>query len=492
MAGAQSDVELFGHVIDGEEINAGDGPGFDSVDPYTGRPWARFPLGGGAEADLAVDSARRAFDSGPWPRMSRSERRAILHRLADLVLEKRRDLALADTRDMGKPVSQSLNKDVPRTAENLRFFADHAALTPAELYPSDTGHHAYTRYEPAGVVVAIAPWNFPLMLASWKIAPALAWGNTVVLKPAEDSPASVTILARLALEAGMPPGVLNVVHGYGPDSVGSALTGHARVDRVTFTGESATGTAVARAAATHLTPVSLELGGKGANVVFADADIEQAVEWSVRAAFTNAGQVCLAGSRLYVHRSIADEFTRRLCEAADQLVPGDPKDPATLLGPLSSEAHHRKVSGYLDSVAEWGGTVATGAAGPGLFVRPTVITGLPKEAPHRNEEVFGPLVTVTPFDTEDEVVAEVNNSPYGLNAMLFTENLSRAHRVAASLRVGTVWVNCFFVRDLRAPFGGVGRSGLGREGGTHSREFFTEPKAVVVRIGEDPGADGAA
>ncbi|MEU3016988.1 aldehyde dehydrogenase [Nocardiopsis sp. NPDC007018] len=492
MAGQQPDVEVFGHVIGGEEVTAGDGAHFDSVDPYTGTAWARLPLGGAAEADLAVAAARRAFDTGPWPRMGAAERRTILHRLADLVLENRELLALADTRDMGKPVTQSLTKDVPRTAENLRFFADHACLTPAEVYPSDTGHHAYTRYEPAGVVVAIAPWNFPLMLASWKIAPALAWGNTVVLKPAEDSPVSVTMLARLALEAGMPPGVLNVVHGYGPDSAGAALTAHPGVDRITFTGESSTGVAVARAAATHLTPVSLELGGKGANVVFADADLDQAVEWSVRAAFTNAGQVCLAGSRLYAHRSVVGEFTRRLCAAAERLVPGDPKDPGTLLGPLSSEAHHDKVTGYLDTVTAWGGSVETGGAGSGLFVRPTVITGLPKDAPHRTEEIFGPLVTVTPFDTEDEVVAEVNDSPYGLNAMLFTEDLSRAHRVAASLRVGTVWVNCFFVRDLRAPFGGVGRSGLGREGGTYSREFFTEPKAVVVRIGDDTDTGAGA
>ncbi|MFE9245941.1 aldehyde dehydrogenase [Nocardiopsis sp. NPDC006938] len=492
MAGQHPDVEVFGHVIGGEEVTAGDGAHFDSVDPYTGTAWARLPLGGAAEADLAVAAARRAFDTGPWPRMGAAERRTILHRLADLVLKNRELLALADTRDMGKPVTQSLTKDVPRTAENLRFFADHACLTPAEVYPSDTGHHAYTRYEPAGVVVAIAPWNFPLMLASWKIAPALAWGNTVVLKPAEDSPVSVTILARLALEAGMPPGVLNVVHGYGPDSAGAALTAHPGVDRITFTGESSTGVAVARAAATHLTPVSLELGGKGANVVFADADLDQAVEWSVRAAFTNAGQVCLAGSRLYAHRSVVGEFTRRLCAAAERLVPGDPKDPGTLLGPLSSEAHHDKVTGYLDTVTAWGGSVETGGAGSGLFVRPTVVTGLPKDAPHRTEEIFGPLVTVTPFDTEDEVVAEVNDSPYGLNAMLFTEDLSRAHRVAASLGVGTVWVNCFFVRDLRAPFGGVGRSGLGREGGTYSREFFTEPKAVVVRIGDDTDTGAGA
>ncbi|TRW44244.1 aldehyde dehydrogenase [Georgenia yuyongxinii] len=477
-----AEVEIFGHVIDGEEVPSADGATFDSVDPYTGAVWARFPLGGRAEADRAVAAARRAFDEGPWPRMTRRERRTLLNRFADLILERADELALADTRDMGKPITQSRGNDVPRTADNFRFFADHAQLTAAETLPMDSGHHAYTRYEAAGVVVAIAPWNFPMMLESWKVAPALAWGNTVVLKPAEDSPASATILARLALEAGIPPGVLNVVHGYGPDSVGEALTGHPDVDRITFTGESSTGRVIAAAAAQNLTPVSLELGGKGANVVFGDADLDTAVEWSTKAIFTNAGQVCLAGSRLYVHRSVQEEFLRRFVDAADAMVSGDPKDPTTELGPLSSATHHAKVRGYFDTIEAEGGTIVTGSLGDGLFVRPTIVTGLAEDARHQREEIFGPIVTVTPFDTEDEVVGLVNASPFGLNAMIFSENLSRAHRVAARLTVGTVWVNCFFIRDLRAPFGGVGDSGVGREGGSFSREFFTEPKAVVMQI----------
>ena len=482
-----TEIEVFGHVIDGREVMSADGATFDSVDPYTGEVWARFPLGGAAEADLAVAAARRAFDEGPWPRMGRRERREILTRFAELILAHGDELALADTRDMGKPITQSRGNDVPRTADNFRFFADHALLATAEALPMDSGHHAYTRYEAAGVVVAIAPWNFPMMLESWKVAPALAWGNTVVLKPAEDSPASATILARLALEAGIPPGVFNVVHGYGPDSVGAALTGHPGVDRITFTGESATGRVIAAAAAATLTPVSLELGGKGANVVFADADLDTAVDWSIRAIFTNAGQVCLAGSRIYVHRAVQEAFLDRFVAAARAMVTGDPKDPATQVGPLSSAGHHAKVRGYAESVAAAGGTVLTGGPADGLFVEPMVVTGLGEDAPHQREEIFGPLVTVTPFDTEDEVVGLVNASPFGLNAMLFSENLSRAHRVAARLDVGTVWVNCFFIRDLRAPFGGVGDSGVGREGGTFSREFFTEPKAVVMQI--DGGSD---
>ena len=332
------------------------------------------------------------------------------------------------------------------------------------------------------MVAAIAPWNFPLMLETWKVAPALAWGNTVILKPAEQTPSSATLLGRLALEAGLPPGVLNVLHGYGPDSAGQALTDHPGVDRITFTGESGTGRVIARAAAANLTPVSLELGGKGANLVFADADLDNAVHWSIRSIFSNAGQVCLAGSRLYIQQPAYEEFLARFVAAADALRLGDPRLSGTQLGPLASAEHHAKVTGYLDTVEADGGKIVTGGPGEGWFVRPTVIAGAPVQARVCREEIFGPVVVVQPFGSEDEAVALANGTPFGLNAMVFTENLSRAHRVSAALRAGTVWVNCFFVRDLRAPFGGVGDSGVGREGGRFSREFFTEPKAVVMQI----------
>lgn len=475
-------MEFFGHVIDGEEVASKDGARFDTVDPWTRQPWAQVALASPDDVERAVASARRAFDDGPWPHMGFAERGRLLHRLADLVEEHGRQLGGADTRDMGKPVSQSVGNDVGRAAQNLRFFADHARLSAADRLPMDSGHHAYTVHGPAGVVAAIAPWNFPLMLETWKVAPALAWGNTVVLKPAEDSPATATMLARLAIEAGLPPGVFNVVHGYGPESAGQALTESAGIDRITFTGASSTGRAIARIAGGNLVPVSLELGGKGANVVFADADLDTAVDWSIRAIFTNAGQVCLAGSRLYVQREVYGEFLDRFVAAAEAMVIGDPSDPDTQLGPLASRSHFEKVRRYVETVEAEGGRIRTGGLDSGWTVRPTVVTDMPQDAPHCREEIFGPLVVVTPFDTEAEAVALANDTPYGLNAMVFTENLSRAHRVSAALRAGTVWVNCFFIRDLRAPFGGVGASGVGREGGDFSREFFTEPKAVVMQI----------
>lgn len=475
-------MDLVRHVIGGEHVESRDGGRFDSVDPWTREPWTEVALGGAQDAQRAVDAARTAFDTGPWPGMGHGRRGALLHRLADLIDEHGEELAAADTRDMGKPIAAMRAKDVPRAAANIRFFADHARLRTSEAMPMDSGHHAYVRYEPAGVVAAIAPWNFPLMLETWKVAPALAWGNTVVLKPAEDTPASATLLAQLALEAGIPQGVLNVVHGYGPEGVGEALTTSPDVDRITFTGESATGKAIGRVAAANLTPYSFELGGKGANLVFADADLDAAVSWSNRAIFTNSGQVCLAGSRLFVQRPVHDEFVARFVESAEALRLGDPMDERTQLGPLASETHFAKVSGYLDTVADDGGKVLTGGVGDGWAVRPTVIVDAPTTARVHCEEVFGPVVTVTPFETEDDAVTLANDTRYGLNAMLFTENVHRAHRVAARLRAGTVWVNCFFVRDLRAPFGGVGDSGVGREGGDHSREFMTEPKAVVMEI----------
>lgn len=472
---------FFGHVIDGNEIGSHDDATFDSVDPWLREPWAKIALGGAAEAEQAIAAARRAFDEGPWPRMGFNERGAILHKLADLMEENANELGMADTRDMGKPIVQSRGNDVTRSALNFRFFADHARLSTGEVLPMDGGYHSYTRFDPTGVVAAIAPWNFPLMLETWKVAPALAWGNTVILKPAEDTPTSATILARLAIEAGMPPGVFNVVHGYGPNSAGAALTENPAVDRITFTGESGTGKIIGRAAASNLIPVSLELGGKGANLVFDDCDLDVAVDWSIRAIYTNAGQVCLAGSRLFVQRAVYDEFLSRFVAAAEALVIGDPKEETTEFGPLASEEHFNKVKSYIDLVPDEG-KLLTGGVGDGWVVKPTAVVDIAPDARLCREEIFGPVVVIIPFDTEEQAVHMANDNRYGLNAMLFTENLHRAHRVAEALKAGTVWANCFFIRDLRAPFGGVGESGVGREGGNFSREFFTEPKAIIMAI----------
>ena len=470
------------HIIGDGESNSLDGRTYDDVDPYTLQSYADVALGGADDVTRAVAVARQAFDEGPWPRMGFAERARLMHKLADLLETHADELASAESRDMGKPLSVARENDVPRAIHNLRFFADHASLSTSEVYPSDAGFHTYARYEPAGVVGAISPWNFPLLLETWKIAPALAWGNTVVLKPAEDTPHSAAILGRLALEAGLPAGVLNVVLGDG--TAGQILTADPRVDRITFTGSSATGKAIAAAVAPNLTPASFELGGKGANLIFDDADLTNAVQWSLRAAFSNAGQVCLAGSRLYVQRGIYAEFLEAFTTGAEAMKLGDPRIEGTAIGPLASRKHYEKVAGYLQPSALAGGTIATGGLADGWFVRPTVLVDVPATAPVQKDEVFGPVVTVTAFDTEDEVVGFANDTPYGLSAMVFTENLNRGHRVAGRLKSGNVWVNCFFVRDLRTPFGGMGASGVGREGGVFSRDFFTEPKTVCMQVSQ--------
>jgi aminomuconate-semialdehyde/2-hydroxymuconate-6-semialdehyde dehydrogenase len=468
------------HVIAGDEVDSADGATYDDVDPFTMQSYATVAHGGAVDIGHAVAAARTAFDSGPWPRMGFAERGKLMHRFADLIEQNAAVLAEAESRDMGKPLAVAAAHDVPRAAQNIRFFADHARLSSAEVYPSDAGFHTFVRFESAGVVAAISPWNFPLILSTWKIAPALAWGNTVVLKPAEDTPRSAALLGKLALEAGFPEGVLNVVLGFG--DAGAALVKDPRVDRITFTGSSSTGRSIGAAAAANLTPVSFELGGKGANIILDDADVDSAVDWSIRAAFGNTGQVCLAGSRLFVQQGIYDSFMSRFTAAAEAMVLGDPSQAKTTLGPLASKKHHEKVSGYLQPEALQGATVVTGGLAEDWFIKPTVLTDVPADAPVQREEVFGPVVTVTPFATEPEGVTLANSTPYGLSAMVFTSNVHKAHRVSSALRSGNVWVNCFFIRDLRAPFGGAGDSGIGREGGTFSREFFTEPKTVCMQI----------
>jgi aminomuconate-semialdehyde/2-hydroxymuconate-6-semialdehyde dehydrogenase len=476
------------HLIGGDWAAASDGATFETRDPHDGSLLATVPRGTADDGEAAITAARTAFDDGPWPRMSPKERAKILHAVADKVDEHREELALIETRDGGKSINQSLHAEIPRVAHNLRFFADYVSMAANEAYP-DGDLLSYVLYPPAGVVSAISPWNAPLMLATWKIAPALAFGNTTVLKPAPQTPLTAHRFAQLALEAGLPEGVLNVVHGFGGEAVAGPLTADPRVDRITFTGSSATGVRILQAAAVNHTPVSAEMGGKSANIVFDDADLDVAVPMSIRAIFGGNGQVCLSGSRLLVQNSIMDEFLDRFTEEAKKLTVGDPKDPSNFLGPLIEQRHLEKVHGYVELAQEEGGKVVTGgsrltddARAKGFYYPPTVITGLTNDSRTAREEIFGPVETVLGFDTEDEALRIANDSPYGLAGILFTDNLNRAHRMAARWKAGTVWINTFFERDLRLPFGGEGSSGLGREGGQYSREFFTEPRAVTIRL----------
>ncbi len=476
------------HLIGGQWVDSSDGNTFETRDPHDQTLLGTVARGTAEDGTRAVNAARRAFDEGPWPRMTSKERARILHAVADAVDAHRAELALLETWDAGKVLNHMLHAETPRVAHNLRFFADYAAMAPNEAYP-DGSLLSYVLTPPAGVVSAISPWNAPLMLASWKFAPALAFGNTVVLKPAPQTPLSAARFAELALEAGLPEGVLNVVQGYGGDEVAGPLTTDPRVDRITFTGSTTTGRKILAAAAANLTPVSAELGGKSANVVFDDADIEVATDVAIKGIFAGSGQVCLAGSRLLVQRGILDDFLARFTEKAQALKVGDPKDPDTNLGPLIEGPHLDKVHGYVELAQTEGGKIVTGGArltddalANGFYYSPTVITGLTNEARTAREEIFGPVETVIPFDTEEEALAITNDSPYGLAGILCTQNLDRAHRLAAQWKAGMVWLNCFFERDLRLPFGGEGASGVGREGGQYSREFFTNPRAVTMRM----------
>lgn len=477
----------FQHFIGGEFAESVGGGSFETVDPATGETYARVAEAGEEDVRRAVAAARTAFDEGPWPRYSSAERRRLLNRLADRIEADTERLATAETRDMGKPIGESRSHDLPRVVRNLRFFADFQAFTAGEAFPT-SGFHTYTTHAPVGVVAAISPWNFPLMLATWKVAPALAFGNTVVLKPAEQSPATATLLAELAAEI-LPPGVLNVVHGFGPSAAGEFLVTSPDVDLITFTGETRTAVQIMSDAAPTLKGLSFELGGKSPNVVFADADLDRAVAGALRGIFGNQGEVCLAGSRLIVERSIHDEFLGRLAEGAAGLRLGDPTAEETQMGPLVSAEHLQRVESYVGVALEDGGELVAGGGRPqdpalsqGFYLEPTILSQIPAGSRAFQEEIFGPVLVATPFDSEEEAVQLANATEYGLAGMVWTRDLDRGHRVAAAVRAGVVWVNCFFVRDLRTPFGGAKRSGIGREGGTHSRDFFTEAKTVTVAI----------
>jgi len=451
---------------------------FADLSPIDGTVLAEIARGGPSDADAAVEAARRAFPA--WSRTSREERAALLHAIADGVERRLEELAQVETADNGALLRSHRRGVLPRVAHNFRFFADWLVGLGHPDFET-RGHRNHVNWDPAGVCALITPWNAPLMLATWKVAPALAAGNTVVLKPAEWSPLTASLLADIAAEAGLPDGVLNVVQGYG-EEVGAALVAHPDVARISFTGSVPTARHIAAAAAANLTPVSLELGGKSPLLVFADADLDLAVANAVEQ-YDNAGQVCLAGSRLLVEASIVGEFTARFLDRARALRQGDPRDVATDVGPQIHPDHLARIDGYVQRALTQGAiALLGGAANPdlgGLYYQPTLLTGAAPGSEILTEEVFGPVLTLQTFESEAQAVAMANDTRFGLAATLFTGDEERASRVSAALVAGTVWVNCFFVRDLRAPFGGARQSGVGREGGDWSFDFYCDVKNTV-------------
>lgn len=468
---------------------------FDKIDPVDGSLVGSVEEAGKETVDAAVRAARAALE-GEWGRLRTADRVMLMRRVADRIEERFEDFVAAEVRDTGKPLALVRELDVARAAINFRSFADTVASAGQDSFLTELpdGRQAlnYAVHKPLGVVAVIVPWNLPLLLLTWKVAPALACGNAVVVKPSEETPATATLLAEVIAEAGVPDGAYNVVHGFGPDSAGEFLTTHPDIDGVTFTGESSTGSAIMRAVAPAVRPVSFELGGKNPAVVFADADLDKAIPGLARSSFLNTGQVCLCTERIYVQRPIFDDVVAGLAEQARALRPGRPEDPHTTTGPLISLAHRRKVQGYFDLAIEEGAEVVTGGGVPdlgtdlagGAWVQPTVWTGLDNNHRVAREEVFGPVAALIPFDTEDEAVRLANDTDYGLAAVTWTSDLSRGHRVAQRMRVGMSWVNTWYLRDLRSPFGGVGLSGIGREGGLHSLHFYTEPTNVCIELGQ--------
>jgi aminomuconate-semialdehyde/2-hydroxymuconate-6-semialdehyde dehydrogenase len=434
------------------------------------------------DIDNAVLAAKRAFPA--WAATPVAERSRLLLKLADAIEGNLDELARLESIDNGKTLSLARRLDIPRAVANFRFFATAILHDASEAHVTDNTALNYTLRQPLGVVGLISPWNLPLYLLSWKIAPAIAAGNTCVAKPSELTPLTANRLAELSLEAGIPPGVINIVHGLGVKA-GRALTCHEEVAAISFTGGTVTGAGVAANAAPRFKKLSLELGGKNPNLIFADADLDEAVATSVRSSFWNQGEICLCGSRIFVERSIHDAFVERFATATRNLRVGDPLDASTDLGALISAEHLLKVMRYIELAKEEGGTIVTGGHQvdrQGYFVEPTVITGLGTDCRVLQEEIFGPVVTVTPFDDEAEAIRFANSTSYGLSATVWTRDLQRAHRVAAALDSGTVWINCWLLRDLRVPFGGMKESGVGREGGFESLRFFTEAKNVCVRL----------
>lgn len=484
-------LPLIRNFVGGEGVAGSER--FPDIDPVTGRAHAEVCVATRAQLDAAVAAAQSAL-RGDWGRATVEQRCRLLHRIADGIEQRFDEFLAAEIADTGKPAALARAVDIPRGAANFRAFADFARMQPVESWHTDTDDGAgalnHVVRHPLGVIGVICPWNLPLLLLTWKVAPALACGNVVIAKPSEETPGTAALLAEVIHAAGAPPGVFNVLNGFGPGAVGEWMTTHPGIRAITFTGESGTGARIMKSAADHIKPLSFELGGKNAAVVFADADFDRAVNGTARSTFLNCGQVCLCSERVYVQRPIYDRFVAALAAEARRLVPGRPHDAATTLGPLISAVHRDKVLGCYALARSEGAAVVSGGGVPefgddrdgGWFIEPTLFTGLTQSTRTMQEEIFGPVCSVLPFDDEDEAVALANDSRYGLAAALWTSDLRRGHRVARRIEAGIVWVNTWFLRDLRTPFGGMKLSGLGREGGRHSLDFYTEQANICIKL----------
>ena len=480
-------MEKMLNYINGELVGPISGSYLDNYNPSIGKVYSQIPDSNEKDVDLAYAAANEAFLG--WSNTSKEERSKIMMRIADLIEENLQELAKAESMDNGKPVKLAKHVDIPRAASNMRFFATAILHYASESHEMDGIAINYTLRKPIGVVGCISPWNLPLYLFTWKIAPALASGNCVVAKPSEVTPMTAYLFSKLCIEAGLPKGVLNIIHGMGPN-VGSPITTHPGIKAISFTGGTATGKAIAKVAAPMFKKLSLELGGKNPNIIFADCDFDKALKTTMLSSFANQGQICLCGSRIFVERPIYEKFRDAFVAKTKKLKVGNPSDADTNLGAIVSKAHLEKVLSYVQLGKEEGGTVLAGGnkvqlgseLSEGYFMEPTIIEGLAFDCRTNQEEIFGPVVTIMPFDTEEEVVVMANSTEYGLAATVWTQDVSKATRLGASLASGIVWVNCWLVRDLRTPFGGVKNSGVGREGGFNALNFFTEQTNVCIKL----------
>lgn len=479
-------MEKLQNFIDGAYISPVDGNYIDNYEPATGVVYSLIPNSTDKDVEQAVLAAKKAYPA--WSSMSSEERGKILMRLADGIRVRMDEFVAAESKDNGKPLSLAAHVDIPRAISNFEFFATGIQHYASESHYMEGVGVNYTLRKPIGIVGCISPWNLPLYLFSWKIAPALAAGNCVIAKPSEVTPYTAYLLGKVAQEAGLPKGVLNILHGLG-STVGDAIVKHPEIKAISFTGGTATGEYIARTAAPMFKKLSLELGGKNPNIIFADCDFDEMLKTTIRSSFANQGQICLCGSRIFVERAIYEKFKTAFVEKVSKMKVSYPTDPDARMGALVSKSHMEKVLSYVELAKQEGGTVLTGGEqvkleapyNEGYYIRPTVIDGLSYHCRTNQEEIFGPVVTITPFDTEEEVLMMANSVKYGLSATLWTSNLQRAHRMADRVEAGIVWINEWLIRDLRTPFGGAKASGVGREGGWEALRFFTEPKNVFIK-----------